>query len=83
MTRTYTVVIAGMGKRGLHHAVAFQANPRFRLVGISDVDPGRLEAAASKTGCPRKSANTEELLRELKPDVFCFCTPPSVREPLI
>ncbi|MGQ9588708.1 MAG: Gfo/Idh/MocA family protein [Planctomycetota bacterium] len=81
--KTYTVVVAGMGKRGLHHAAAFQANPRFRLVGVSDVDKARLEAAAAKVGAPKASANTEALLAELKPDVFCFCTPPSVREPLV
>jgi predicted dehydrogenase len=46
----YTVVVAGMGKRGTQHAGAFQKNGRFRLVGLCDIDAGRLETAAKKFG---------------------------------
>jgi len=52
----YRVVVVGMGKRGMHHAAAFAANPRFELAGICDIDRGRLDAAASKLGQPM--ANT-------------------------
>jgi hypothetical protein len=31
----YRVSVVGMGKRGVHHASAFAANPRFQLAGIS------------------------------------------------
>ena len=27
--KQYSVVIVGMGKRGMHHGAAFNANPRF------------------------------------------------------
>ena len=48
--RTYTVAIAGMGKRGTHHADAFVNNPRFHLVGLCDTDPQRLETAVKTFG---------------------------------
>ena len=39
-----------MGKRGMHHATAFAANPRFELVGICNSDQKRLDDAAAKLG---------------------------------
>jgi len=78
----YRVVVAGMGKRGMHHATAFAANPRFSLVGISSRNPQRLEAAAAKL--PGVTTSTDaRALATLRPDVFCFCTPPDVRLPLV
>ena len=41
--RTYRVLVIGMGKRGLHHATFFKANPRFELIGISSRDSARLQ----------------------------------------
>jgi predicted dehydrogenase len=79
----YRVVVVGMGKRGMHHAAAFVANPRFALVGICDIDPKRLEDAAGKLGGPKTSTDAASLARELKPDLFCFCTLPTLRLPLI
>ncbi|HXW04558.1 MAG TPA: Gfo/Idh/MocA family oxidoreductase [Vicinamibacterales bacterium] len=83
MTGPYRVVVVGMGKRGLHHAAAFKANARFQLVGIASRDGQRLAAAASKLGEMRTSTDARALAGELKPDVFCFCTPPGVRLPLV
>src|SRR5512136_1779868 len=48
----YSVLIVGMGKRGMHHAAAFNANPRFQVTGICDIDQKRLEDAAAKLGNP-------------------------------
>jgi len=79
----YKVVVVGMGKRGTHHAAAFQANPRFRVAGISDVDPARLAAAAPKLGNPVAGVDLAQVVRDVQPDVFCFTTPPTVRLPLI
>jgi predicted dehydrogenase len=79
----YRVVVVGMGKRGLHHAAAFKGNSRFHLVGIASRDQQKLAAAASKLGDVRSSTDARALVAELKPDVFCFCTPPPVRLPLI
>src|SRR5262249_40581144 len=75
----YRVVIVGMGKRGLHHGTAFHANPRFKVVGICDIDKARLEAAAPKVGNPKIGTDAAALAKELKPDLFCFCTLPNLR----
>lgn len=83
MQKKYSVVVVGMGKRGMHHAAAFQANPRFKLAGICDIDQARLDAAAAKLGSPRTSTDAAALTAELKPDVFCFCTMPHLRLPFI
>lgn len=79
----YSVLVVGMGKRGLHHATAFNANPRFQVTGICDIDAARLSAAAPKLGNPRTGSDAAALARELKPDVFCFCTMPHLRTPFI
>jgi predicted dehydrogenase len=83
VTTRYRVVVAGMGKRGMHHAAAFVANPRFQLVGIASRDQQRLTAAAAKLGDVRTGTDVRALATELQPDIFCFCTPPAVRLPLI
>ena len=83
MIPRYRVVVVGVGKRGMHHAAAFAANPRFQLVGISSRSRDRLDAAAAKLGDVKRSTDARALVSELKPDVFCFCTPPGVRLPLI
>ncbi len=81
--QTYSVVVAGMGKRGTHHADAFQKNSRFKLVGLCSRDSARREAAAGKFGVSKTSADAAALLKKTRPDVFCFCTPPDVRLSLI
>jgi len=50
--KKYTVVVVGCGKRGVHHAQEFYRNPRFELVGLCDIDQGRVEAAAKQFGNP-------------------------------
>ena len=81
--RTYTVAIAGMGKRGVHHADAFSQNPRFRLVGLCDIDAGRLETAQQKYNVAIADSSAARMLAQAKPDIFCFCTLPQVRLELI
>jgi predicted dehydrogenase len=83
VTSRYRVAIVGTGKRGVHHAAAFAANPRFEVVGLADSDQTRLEAAAAKFGSAKSGTDTQKIIQEVKPDLFCFCTPPSVRLPLI
>jgi predicted dehydrogenase len=80
---TYRVIVVGMGKRGMHHATAFAANPRFHLVGISSRDRKRLDTAAATLGDVTASTDARALAEQLRADVFCFCTPPNVRLPLI
>ena len=83
MKERYKVVVVGTGKRGMHHSAAFQANPRFEVAGLSDVDEARLNAAAAKLGVAAKSTDPRQLAAAVRPDVFCFCTPPSVRTDLV
>jgi predicted dehydrogenase len=83
MSQKYKVLVVGMGKRGMHHAAAFNANPRFQVTGICDIDPARLDAAAAKLGSPKTSKDAAALAAELRPDVFCFCTMPHLRMPFI
>jgi predicted dehydrogenase len=81
--KKYSVLVVGMGKRGMHHATAFNANPRFQVAGICDIDQARLDAAAAKLGNPQKGSDAAALAQAVKPDVFCFCTLPNLRTPLI
>lgn len=79
----YRVLVVGMGKRGMHHAMAFQANPRFQLAGICNVSPARLEDAAARLDVAVKGNDARQVARSVRPDVFCFCTPPHVRVEMI
>ena len=72
-----------MGKRGKHHAAAFYNTPRFTVVGLCDIAPAALDAAAPLVGNPRTGTDAAALAKELRPDVFCFCTMPHLRMPLI
>lgn len=83
MDRKYRVVVAGMGKRGMHHALAFQANGRFEVAGVCDIDRGRLDAAAAKLGVALKGTDARRVAAEARPDVFCFCTMPQVRATMV
>ncbi len=65
----YSVLVVGMGKRGMHHATAFNANPKFRVTGICDIDPKRLDDAAAKLGNPQKGSDAAALAKAVKPDV--------------
>ena len=78
VSQKYRVVVVGMGKRGMHHALAFQANERFEVVGVCDIDPARLDAAAARFGAAQ-GTDARQLCASLKPDIFCFCTLPNLR----
>ena len=81
--RTYTVAIAGLGKRGTHHAEAFSRNPRFQLVGLCDIDQERLDAAAQEFGVSYTNTDAAQMLADTRPDIFVFCTLPNIRLELI
>lgn len=80
--RAYTVAVLGAGKRGKMHARLFSQNPRFKLVGLCDLDRDRLAAAAPECGSPALYEDAGRMLAETRPDIFCFCTPPAVRKDL-
>jgi len=81
--KRYTVMVAGCGKRGMHHAAEFFKNPRFQLVGVCDIDQARMEAAAEQFGNPETSLDAASLLKKTQPDIFCFCTLPNLRLEMI
>jgi predicted dehydrogenase len=81
--KKYSVVVVGLGKRGMHHAEAFADNGRFEIVGLCDIDKDRLDAAAKKFGGPKTATDAKTLMQGLKPDVFCFCTMPTLRLDMI
>lgn len=83
MASKYKVMVVGMGKRGMHHAAAFKADAAFELAGICDIDPAKIESARAKLGDVNADTDASALARKVKPDVFCFCTLPSLRLPLI
>ena len=72
-----------MGKRGMHHATTFQANPRFEVAGICDIDQKRLDDAAAKLGVAVKGKDAAEVAHAVRPDVFCFCTLPNIRASMV
>jgi predicted dehydrogenase len=79
----YTVVIAGLGKRGIHHADAVSKNPRLKIVGLCDIDGTRLDVAKQKFAVKHTDTDAGRLLLSVKPDIFIFCTLPQIRLPLI
>jgi predicted dehydrogenase len=79
----YSVMVVGMGKRGKHHATHFHANENFNVIGICDIDEGRLQEAASMLEDPITGTDAAAMAAELKPDVFCFCTLPNLRTEMI
>ena len=79
MSTLHRVLVIGLGKRGLHHATFFKANPRFELIGISSRDATRLQNALSKLESVPSSGDARSLALSARPDIFCFCTPPNVR----
>src|SRR5258708_25981151 len=81
--KTYTVAIAGLGKRGTHHAEAFAANPRFKIVGVCDIERAREDAEKQQFGDVYASNDATDMLTHTKPDIFCFCTLPAIRLPLV
>jgi predicted dehydrogenase len=83
MADKYKVVVVGMGKRGMHHASAFQANGRFVVAGGCDSDEARVDAAAAKFGAPIKGTDARKVAEAARPDVFCFCTLPAIRTEMI
>jgi predicted dehydrogenase len=67
----------------MHHATAFQKNPRFELAGVCTRDPKRLAAAVEALGPVAAGSDPAAMARSIRPDLFCFCTPPTVRRELI
>ena len=81
----YSAVILGAGGRGRTHIRAFLANSdRFELVAACDRDKPRMGDALNEAGLSLPIyTDADEMLTEVKPDVFCFVTQPDVRIEMI
>lgn len=78
------VAIAGLGPRGLAHLRGFLENAdRFEVTGISDLTSERVSVAIAQLGDIPAFTDARTMLEATRPDVFCFCTPPAVRLPLV
>ena len=81
----YKVMVVGMGKRGKHHAAAFQSNENFEVVAICDISADMLNSAAESLGLDNvvKGSDAAAIAEQVKPDVFCFCTMPKLRYDMV
>ena len=80
----YRVAQVGAGHRGVTHVEGFLALPdRFELVGLCDLDAGKLKRVADKYGIARTWPDADAMLAATRPDVFCFVTQPNVRLPMV
>ena len=77
MSGKYRALVVGADKRGIHHAQAFQANGRFEVVGVYDVDQARLNTAAARFGASVKGTDALRVALQAQPDVFCFALFPT------
>lgn len=83
MPGKYSVAIYGTGKRGKVHAETFYKDGRFEVAAVCGRDRQKLAAAAALVPGAETYLDAARMLREVQPDVFCFCTPPSVRLPMV
>lgn len=82
--KRYTVAQVGAGKRGKIHLDGFSKIPdRFELLALCDLDEQKMQEAAQRFGVPATFTDAEEMLAEVKPDVFCFVTQPDLRLPMV
>ena len=80
----YRVAQVGLGRRGHIHIDGFLHNSdRFDLVGLCDLDEGRLREAAEEYQVSTTYASADAMLSDLQPDVFCFVTQPDTRLALV
>jgi hypothetical protein len=63
----------------------FNANPRFRVIALCDIDTEtpRIPLPPSSAAVSRPATDAAALAQQVKPDVFCFCTLPNLRTPMI
>jgi predicted dehydrogenase len=80
----YSVALLGLGNRGWSHLAGFIANnERFVLSAVCSSSADKLQTVKDRYAECRTYSDAEQMLAEVRPDVFCFATPPSVRLSLI
>ena len=81
--KIYNVAIAGMGKRGTHHAETFLNNPRFKIVGLCDKKANKMSILANRYRVDKIYTDVTQMLSDTQPNIFVFCTMPDNRLELI
>lgn len=82
--KRYTVAIVGLGNRGRTHLKGFLDNSdRFEVAAICDLQEAILKRASERFGISRIYMDAETMLKEVRPDVFCFATLPHIRLELV
>lgn len=71
--------VVGVGSMGWNHARVLNALPQVELVGVSDPDTGRRDAATDAFGCPAYA--TLDALIEARPDFAIVATPNRLHAP--
>lgn len=88
----YHAVVIGCGRGGENigahsigyvHGKAYKDNPRIELAEASDLDPANLDRFCGHFSVPCKTGNSEELLRELRPELVSICTYVGSRSALV
>lgn len=82
--KKYTVVQLGLGNRGLVHMRSCMSfGERMEVVGICELNRELADKTAAEYGISRVYTDVEEMLSELRPEIFSFATPPTLRLELI
>lgn len=82
--KRYSVAHLGLGPRGHIHIQSFLDNPdRFEVMAICDLDREKLDDASEKYGIKPLYTDSRKMLREVKPDIFCFVTPVTIRQEMV
>ena len=71
MQEPLSVIVAGLGNMGRSHALAYHANPGFRIAALVNRSDVELPPELSAYGIRR---SFDEALRDEKPDVACIAT---------
>ena len=83
--KRYKAVVLGGGWRGKAHIRAFLANAdRFDLVAVCDANTELMKNSLKEIGATIPIyGDAEEMLKQEKPEVFCFATQPTARLNLV
>jgi len=76
----YKIAQAGLGNRGRVHLNGITANSdRLILASVCDINEDRLNSISKEYGVEKAYLDADQMLEEIKPDIFVFVTQPHIR----
>jgi predicted dehydrogenase len=72
--KIYRVCILGCRARGTAAAMAYNAHPRCKIVGLCDLLPERLRELGDRLGVDARFSDLDEMMRHVQPDVVAIPT---------